>query len=165
MTLGSLWGSVPAKTTLWMRVGTAAVVCGLALGVPQVLDGARGLPLTDTSSDWLLMPSLALSLGGGYAVLFPGVRVGRGRVRVLRDWKHQPRCGKCLVAAAATITVLAVVLCLIAAGISARQASLSIFLFLGAYFALIGWTAALLGAAVTSRRPGPPDVLGSGTLP
>jgi hypothetical protein len=72
MTLGSLWQLLARETKGWMAGGTVSVAVGVALGVPAV----AGFLANGESELSLLLPSLAFSLGGGYAVLFPGIRVG-----------------------------------------------------------------------------------------
>ncbi len=70
-----------------MAGGTLAVLAGTALGLLSLtafVDSGRSEPLA-------LLPSMALSLGGGYAVLFPGISASRCNVRIHRNWRGHPR--------------------------------------------------------------------------
>lgn len=54
----------------------------------------------------------------GYAVLFPGISVNRGQLRVLRDWRQHARAGRVL-----WVLSLAVATCGLATCITAGMVS------------------------------------------
>ncbi len=156
MTLGSLWHLFARGTQIWLVAGSISVLAGVALGlVPaigfQPAGGGGEAPLE------LSLPSLFLSLGGGYAVLFPGIRVGRGKVRILRDWKLYPVSGRLLWILAHATAVIGLVACVLAAATHPSVPGLMVWLFMGPYLALTGWAAALLGMATNVRLMGAVD--------
>ena len=156
MTLGSLWHLFARGTQLWLVAGSISVLAGVAIGLAPAMGflpagGGGELPLE------LLLPSLFLSLGGGYAVLFPGIRVGRGKVRVLRDWKLYPVSVRLLWILAQATAVIGLVACVLAAATNPALPGLMIWLFMGPYLALTGWAAALLGMATNVRLIGAVD--------
>lgn len=149
MTLGSLWHLFARGTQIWLLAGSISVLAGVAIGLAPAIGfqpaGGGGAPLE------LLLPSLFLSLGGGYAVLFPGIRVGRGKVRILRDWKINPVSGRLLWILAHTTAAIGLVACVLAAATHPGLPGLMVWLFMGPYLALTGWAAALLGMATNVR--------------
>ena len=156
MTLGSLWHLLARGTQIWLVAGSISVLAGVAIGLAPAMGflpaGSGGeAPLE------LLLPSLFLSLGGGYAVLFPGIRVGRGRVRILRDWKLYPVSGRLLWIFAQATAVIGLVACVLAAATNPALPGLMVWLFMGPYLALTGWAAALLGMATNVRLMGAVD--------
>ena len=156
MTLGSLWHLFARGTQIWLVAGSISVLAGVTIGLAPAMGflpaGSGGeAPLQ------LLLPSLFLSLGGGYAVLFPGIRVGRGRVRILRDWKLYPVSGRLLWIFAQATAVIGLVACVLAAATNPALPGLMVWLFMGPYLALTGWAAALLGMATNVRLMGAVD--------
>ncbi|HEV8177666.1 MAG TPA: hypothetical protein VGP44_08265 [Gemmatimonadales bacterium] len=136
--------------------GTVSVLAGVAIGLAPAIDfqptGFGGeAPLE------LLLPSLFLSLGGGYAVLFPGIRVGRDKVHIVRDWKLYPVSGRLLWILAHATAVIGLVACVLAAATNLAVPGLLVWLFMGPYLALTGWAAALLGMAANVRLTGAVD--------
>jgi hypothetical protein len=148
MTLGSLWQLFARKTKGWMVGGTAAVLAGVALGFAPAL----GFPDGNDKNLELLLPSLFLSLGGGYAVLFPGVQAGGSDVHLLRDWKLLPRCGRFLWILSLAAGTLGLLGCILAAVTHAALPGALVWLFMGPYLALTGWAAGLVGVADKARR-------------
>lgn len=150
MTLGSLWQLIARETKGWMVGGTLAVLAGVAVGIAPAQgyagDGDAGLEL--------LLPSLFLCLGGGYAVLFPGVRVSRGTLRIVRDWKLYPLSGRVLWILAHVTAVTGLAVCLLVATTGPAVPGLLVWLFMGPYLALTGWAAALMGTAANIRLIG-----------
>ena len=158
MTLGSLWQLFERETKGWMVGGTVAVLAGVAIGLaPEIASGATGFPRGGHAGLELLLPSLFLSLGGGYAVLFPGLQVGRGRVRLVRDWKLSPLSGRLLWALSLATAVAGLAACILAGATDPAFAGLLVWLFMGPYLALAGWAAALLGMAANIRAIGAAD--------
>jgi hypothetical protein len=102
----------------------------------------------------LLLPSLAFSLGGGYAVLFPGIRVGHSTLHILRDWKQHPLSGKILWILSHGVAVTGLVACILAGGGDPTLPGLLVWLFMGPYLALTGWATAVLGVAANVRLAG-----------
>lgn len=157
MTLGSLWQLFARETKGWMVGGTASVLAGVAVGVPAV----TGFLANGESELSLLLPSLAFSLGGGYAVLFPGIRVGHGTLHILRDWKRHPLSGKVLWILSHSVAVTGLVACILAGGGDPTLPGLLVWLFMGPYLALAGWATAVLGMAanvrLTAAEPGRKD--------
>jgi hypothetical protein len=156
MTLGSLWQLFARGTQIWLVAGTVSVLAGVAVGLApaiglQPVGGGGGAPLE------LLLPSLFLSLGGGYAVLFPGIRVGRGKVRIVRDWKLYPVSVRLLWILAQATAAIGLVTCVLAAATNPALPGLMVWLFMGPYLALTGWAAALLGMATNVRLIGDVD--------
>ncbi|MDR7157428.1 hypothetical protein [Arthrobacter sp. BE255] len=147
MTLGSLWQLFARETKGWLVGGTVSVLIGVAVGVPAV----TGFLANGESELSLLLSSLAFSLGGGYAVLFPGIRVCRGTLHVLRDWKRHPLSGKALWILSHAVAVTGLVVCILAGGGNPSLPGLLVWLFMGPYLALTGWAAAVLGMAVNVR--------------
>jgi hypothetical protein len=147
MTLGSLWQLLARETKTWMAGGTLSVLVGVAAGLLAV----SGFLANGRSELWLLLSSLAFSLGGGYAVLFPGIRVSQGRLRIFRDWPHHPRSGQFLWLLSHAIAVVGIVTCILAGGISPSMPGLLVWLFMGPYLAVAGWASAVLGMAVNMR--------------
>ncbi len=155
MTLGSLWQLLARETKGWMVGGTVAVLAGVALGVGPALGYGGG---GDAGLEFLL-PSLFLSLGGGYAVLFPGVRVSRSTLHILRDWKLYPPGGRLLWILAHITAVVGLAVCILSATTSLGVPGLLVWLFTGPYLALTGWAAAIMGTAANIR------LIGSGEAP
>ena len=154
MTLGSLWQLFARGTQRWLVAGTVSVLAGVAIGLAPAIGlqpAEGGAPLE------LLLPSLFLSLGGGYAVLFPGIRVGRGEVRILRDWKLHPVSVRLLWILAQATAAIGLVACILAASTHPEVPGLMVWLFMGPYLALTGWAAALLGMASNVRLTGAVD--------
>jgi hypothetical protein len=149
MTLGSLWPLFARETKGWMAGGTAAVLAGVAMGLAPAL----GYPGGDAGLEALL-PSLFLSLGGGYAVLFPGVRVSRVTLHIVRDWKLYPLSGRLLWILAHVTAVTGLTVCIAAATTGLAVPGLLVWLFTGPYLALTGWAAALMGTAANIRLIG-----------
>lgn len=122
MTLGSLWHLFARGTQISLLAGSISVLAGVAIGLAPAIGfqpaGGGGAPLE------LLLPSLFLSLGGGYAVHFPGIRVGRGKVRILRDWKINPVSGRLLWILAHATAAIGLVACVLAGRLTLeRQAN------------------------------------------
>ncbi|VXB70073.1 conserved membrane hypothetical protein [Arthrobacter sp. 9AX] len=161
MTLGSLWQLPARETQGWMIGGTASVLLGVGLGVPAV----TGFLAHGESELSLLLPSLAFSLGGGYAVLFPGIRVNRSPLRVVRDWKHHPGGGKVLWVLSHAVAVAGLVACIIAGRANPALPGLLVWLFMGPYLALSGWAAAMLGMAAHVRAAQALECAGNGGRP
>jgi hypothetical protein len=129
--------------------GTAAVLAGVAIGLAPAL----GYPGGDEGLE-VLLPSLFLCLGGGYAVLFPGVRVSRVTLRIVRDWKLYPLSGRLLWILAHVTAVTGLAVCIAAATTGLAVPGLLVWLFTGPYLALTGWAAALMGTAANIRLIG-----------
>jgi len=155
MTLGSLWQLFARETKGWMVGGTVAVLAGVALGVGPAMGYAGG---GDTGLE-VLLPSLFLCLGGGYAVLFPGVRVSRITLHIVRDWKFYPPSSRMLWILAHVTAVTGLAICILAANTSLGVPGLLVWLFTGPYLVLTGWSAALMGTAANIR------LIGSGEAP
>jgi hypothetical protein len=154
MTLGSLWQLLARKTRRSMIGGTLCVLAGTGLGLFSLsafLGSGRSEPL-------LLLPSLTLSLGGGYAVLFPGIGVSRDGVRIHRDWGRHPRTGQVLWILSLAVAVAGLLTCIVAGTSSPLAPGLLVWLFMGLYLVLTGWSSALMGAAELLRQ-------GAGTQP
>jgi hypothetical protein len=147
MTLGSLWQLLARETKGWMAGGTVSVVVGVAVGIPAV----TGFLANGESELSLLLPSLAFSLGGGYAVLFPGIRVGHSALHILRDWKQHPLSGKVLWILSHGVAATGLVACILAGGGNPTLPGLLVWLFMGPYLALTGWATAVLGMAANVR--------------
>ncbi|HJV99072.1 MAG TPA: hypothetical protein VJ617_08260 [Arthrobacter sp.] len=134
--------------------GTVSVLVGVAVGLPAV----TGFRADGESELSLLLSSLAFSLGGGYAVLFPGIRVGQSTLHILRDWKHHPLSGKVLWILSHAVAVTGLAACILAGGGNPSLPGLLVWLFMGPYLALTGWATAVLGMAanvrVTDSEPG-----------
>lgn len=159
MTLGSLWQLFARGTQAWLVAGTVSVLAGVAIGLaPAIGFQPLGFPGGGGEAPLeLLLPSLFLSLGGGYAVLFPGIRVGRGKVRIVRDWKLYPVSGRLLWILAQATAVIGLVVCILAAATHPAAPGLMVWLFMGPYLALTGWAAAMLGMATNVRLIGAVD--------
>lgn len=164
MTLGSLWQFIARETKGWMVGGTVAVLAGVAIGLAPAMGypGGRfpvgvlpegGFPGQDANLE-ILLPSLFLSLGGGYAVLFPGVRVSRATLHIVRDWKLYPLSGRLLWILAHVTAVTGLAVCILAGATSPGVPGLLVWLFTGIYLALAGWAAALMGTAANIRLTG-----------
>lgn len=162
MTLGSLWQLFARKTRFWMVGGTAGVVAGTALGclsLTRFLGNGQSEPR-------LLLPSLALSLGGGYAVLFPALRVGCHDLRIHRGWRQHPMAGRVLWVLSLAVAAAGLATCIVAGISSPLAPGLLVWLFMGVYLALAGWSVALMGAAQSLRQapadapPGPVTAAG-----
>ena len=130
--------------------GTVAVLAGVAVGLVPALD----YPATGDTGLEVLLPSLFLCLGGGYAVLFPGVRVSHSTLRIVRDWKTYPRSGRLLWILAHVTAVTGLAVCILAAATGPGAPGVLVWMFTGAYLALSGWAAALMGTAVNIRLTG-----------
>ena len=153
MTLGSLWQLLARKTRTWMIGGTVCVLAGSAVGLLSLaafLDSGQSEPL-------LLLPSLTLSLGGGYAVLFPGIGVSPGGVRIHRDWRQHPRTGQVLWVLSLAVAVAGLVTCIVSGASNPMAPGLLVWLFMGIYLVLTGWASALMGAAEVLRQKEAPD--------
>ncbi|HYH77504.1 MAG TPA: hypothetical protein VD841_08420, partial [Arthrobacter sp.] len=124
-----------------------SVAIGVAMGVPAV----TGYLASGESELSVLLPSLAFSLGGGYAVLFPGIRVGHSTLRILRDWKQHPVSGKAMWILSHGVAVTGLVACILAGGGNPALPGLLVWLFMGPYLALAGWATAVLGMAANLR--------------
>ena len=149
MTLGSLWQLLALKSRWWMGGGTACVLAGAGLGLLQFSSF-----LADGHSDPLLqLPSLVLSLGGGYAVLFPGISVSCEGVRLYRDWRHHPPAAKVLWVLSLAVALGGLVACILAGLANPLLPGQLVWLFTGIYLALAGWSSALLGQAAVLRAP------------
>lgn len=151
MTLGSLWQLIALKTRRWMTGGSVSVLAGSALGLLQLsafLEDGRSDPL-------LLLPTLVLSLGGGYAVLFPGISVSSPGVRLYRDWRHHPRAGKVLWILSLAVAVGGLAACIISGLANPFLPGQLVWLFMGTYLALAGWSSALMGQAAVLRDGSP----------
>jgi hypothetical protein len=141
MTLGSLWQLLDLRTKRWMVGGTVSVLAGTGAGLvslPAVLASGRSDPL-------LLLPSLGLSLGGGYAVLFPGISVNRNGPPIFRDWRRHPRAGKALWVLSLAIAAGGLVTCIVAGLANPLAPGLLVWLFMGLYLASAGWASAMMG--------------------
>ena len=139
--------------------GTLGVLGGTALGLISLsafLSAGRTNPL-------LLLPSLALSLGGGYAVLFPAIAVSRNGVRICRDWRQHPRAARLLWILSLGVAGAGLAICIAAGAANPQAPGLLVWLFMGIYLALTGWASALMGAA-EGLRQGAPDA-GRATAP
>ena len=163
MTLGSLWQLLALKTRWWMAGGTVCVLAGSCLGLLQFstfLGDGRSDPL-------LLLPSLVLSLGGGYAVLFPGISVSRQGVRLYRDWRHHPPAAKVLWVLSLAVALGGLVACILSGLANPLLPGQLVWLFTGIYLVLAGWSSALLGQAAVLRAaaPGPAGVPAGATAP
>jgi hypothetical protein len=155
MTLGSLWQLFERETKGWMVGGTVAVLAGVAVGLAP----AMGYPGYGDAALEVLLPSLFLCLGGGYAVLFPGVRVSRITLHVVRDWKLYPPSGRVLWILAHVTAVTGLAVCILTATTSPGVPGLLVWLFTGPYLALTGWAAALMGTAANIRLIGSEESL------
>ncbi len=155
MTLGSLWQLLDLRTKRWMAGGTVSVLAGTGLGLASlsaVLGSGRSDPL-------LLLPPLALSLGGGYAVLFPGISVNRNGLHIFRDWRRHPPFGKALWILSLAIAAGGLVTCVVAGLANPLAPGLLVWLFMGLYLASAGWASAMMGVgyAVTGALNAEPD--------
>lgn len=147
MTLGSLWQLFARGTKGWMVGGTVSVLLGVAIGLAAVSAFLAG----GQAELGLLLPSLVFALGGGYAVLFPGIRVSRSRVYIHRDWKRHPLSGRLLWCISLAVAVIGLVVCILAGGANPSLPGLLVWLFMGPYLALAGWASAVLGMAANVR--------------
>lgn len=141
MTLGSLWQLLDAKTKRWMAAGTVSVLAGTGQGLVSwsaFLENGRSDPL-------LLLPSLALSLGGGYAVLFPGISVNRNGMHLFRNWHRHAWAGKVLWVLSLAIAAGGLVTCVVAGIANPLAPGLLVWLFMGLYLASAGWASAMMG--------------------
>lgn len=147
MTLGSLWQLLDLRTKRWMTGGTVSVLAGTGLGLASLsafLASGRSDPL-------LLLPPLALSLGGGYAVLFPGISVNRNGLHIIRDWHQHSRSGKVLWVLSLAIAAGGLGTCVIAAIANPLAPGLLVWLFMGLYLASAGWASAMMGLGNASK--------------
>jgi hypothetical protein len=156
MTLGSLWLLFARETQWWLVGGTVSVLAGVAIGLAPAI-GLQPAGGDGEASLEFLLPSLFLSLGGGYAVLFPGMRVGRGKVHIVRDWKLYPVSVRLVWILAQAAAAIGLVACIPAATTHPAVPGLMVWLFMGPYLALTGWAAALLGMAMNVRLIGTVD--------
>ncbi len=141
MTLGSLWQLLDSRTKRWMAGGTVSVLAGTGVGLVSLsalVESGRSDPL-------LLLPSLGLSLGGGYAVLFPGISVHRNGLQVIRGWHRHPRAGKALWLLSLAIAAGGLATCVVAGTANPLAPGLLVWLFMGLYLATAGWAAAVMG--------------------
>ena len=141
MTLGSLWQLLDLRTKRWMVCGTLSVLAGTGLGVASL----PGFVESGSSDPLLLLPSLALCLGGGYAVLFPAISVSRNGLRVFRDWRRHPRSGKVLWVLSIAIAAGGLATCMVAGTANPLAPGLLVWLFMGLYLASAGWASAVMG--------------------
>lgn len=135
------------ETKQWMVGGTVSVLVGVAMGVAAV----SAFPVDGKSDLGLVLPSLGFALGGGYAVLFPGIRVSRQRLHIYRDWRHHPLSGRLLWILSLAISVIGLVTCILAGATNPSMPGLLVWLFMGPYLALTGWASAVLGMAANVR--------------
>ncbi|MGO4186172.1 hypothetical protein [Pseudarthrobacter sp. TAF60_1] len=170
MTLGSLWQLFERATKQWMLGGTAAVLAGVTIGLGPTLgfgeagfteaglstSGVPGGGFPGQPSMELLMASLFLSLGGGYAVLFPGLRAG-GDVHLLRDWKISPLSGRLFWALSFGTATAGLMACVLSATTHSAVPVAFVWLFMGPFLALNGWAAAVMGTAAAVRLADPSD--------
>jgi hypothetical protein len=148
MTLGSLWQLLAPKTRRWMAGGTVCVLAGTGLGLSSLSTFLRD----GQSGPLLLLPSLALSLGGGYAVLFPGIGTSGNGIRIFRDWRNHPRAGRILWILSLATAAAGLATCIVAGAANPLAPGLLVWLFMGLYLSLAGWASALMGAAAASRQ-------------
>jgi hypothetical protein len=141
MTLGSLWQLLDSKTKQWMLGGTVSVLAGAGLGVASL----PGFVESGSSDPLLLLPSLALCLGGGYAVLFPAISASRNGLRVFRDWRRHPRAGRILWVLSLAIAAGGLATCVVAGTMNPLAPGLLVWLFMGLYLASAGWASAVMG--------------------
>ncbi|WP_163161820.1 hypothetical protein [Arthrobacter sp. Alg241-R88] len=141
MTLGSLWQLLDSKTKQWMLGGTVSVLAGTGLGVVTL----PGFVESGSSDPLLLLPSLALCLGGGYAVLFPAISASRNGLRVFRDWRRHPRAGRILWVLSLAIAAGGLATCVVAGTMNPLAPGLLVWLFMGLYLASAGWASAVMG--------------------
>lgn len=135
------------ETKQWMVGGTVSVLVGVAIGVAAVF----AFPADGKSDLGLVLPSLGFALGGGYAVLFPGIRVSRQRLHIYRDWRHHPLSGRLLWILSLATSVIGLVTCILAGTTNPSMPGLLVWLFMGPYLALTGWASAVLGMAANVR--------------
>lgn len=131
-----------------MAGGTLCVLAGTGVGLASLtafLHDGRSEPL-------LLLPSLALSLGGGYAVLFPGIETSGDGVRILRDWRRHPLTGRILWILSLATVAAGLATCIVAGAARPLAPGLLVWLFMGLYLALAGWASALMGASAAQRQ-------------
>lgn len=153
MTLGSLWQLFARETQVWLAGGTIAVLAGVAIGIGPAMGSQTWGGPADAGLE-LLLPSLFLCLGGGYAALFPGVRVSRVTLHIVRDWKFYPLSGRLFWILAHVTAVTGLAVCIAAATTGMAVPGLLVWLFTGPYLALAGWAAALMGTAANIRLIG-----------
>ncbi|WP_461172101.1 hypothetical protein M1D93_13965 [Arthrobacter sp. Z1-9] len=163
MTLGSLWQLLDPNTKRWMVGGTLSVLAGTGLGVATL----PGFVERGSSDPLLLLPSLVLCLGGGYAVLFPAISVGRPGLRVFRDWRCHPRAGKVLWVLSLAIAVCGLATCVVAGTANPLAPGLLVWLFMGLYLASAGWASAVmgLGTEVAGESSGEAPAEAAATVP
>ncbi|WP_411373953.1 hypothetical protein ACLH0K_12840 [Arthrobacter sp. MPF02] len=131
-----------------MAGGTLSVLAGTALGL-----GSLSAFLRDGQSEPLrLLPSLVMSLGGGYAVLFPAIGISPGGVRIHRNWRRHPRLARVLWMLSLAVAVTGLATCIAAGAANPTAPGLLVWLFMGLYLALAGWASALMGAAELRRQ-------------
>lgn len=148
MTLGSLWQLLAPKTRRWMAGGTISVLAGTGLGLASL----SGFLHDGQSEPLLLLPSLALSLGGGYAVLFPGIGTSGNGVRILRNWRKHPLTGRILWILSVATAAAGLATCIVAGTANPLAPGLLVWLFMGLYLALAGWASAVMGTAAAQRQ-------------
>ncbi|CAN7476846.1 hypothetical protein [Arthrobacter sp. LjRoot14] len=158
MTLGSLLKQLDRGRTSWMVVASLAVLAGTASMIGALLSQATGKDAE---------PYLAggvLGLAGGYAVAtLGGVAANRlgTRVRLLRDWRRQPRVVQVLTGLT-TLGALASVAAMLMAFTGAlgplRPTSLASAAFYPA-IAASGWAHALAAAGAAQRDASPVEPL------
>ena len=147
MTLGSLWQLLARGTKGWMAGGTLSVLIGVAAGLLAVY----GFLADGKSELWLLLASLVFSLGGGYAVLFPGISVSRSRLQVFRGWRGHPPAGRFLWILSTATAIIGIVTCILSGRTSPSMPGLLVWLFMGPYLAFVGWASAVMGVAANVR--------------
>lgn len=148
MTLGSLSQLLAPKTRRWMAGGTLCVLAGTGLGLASLtafLHDGQSEPL-------LLLPSLALSLGGGYSVLFPGIGTSGNEVRIFRDWRKHPLTGRILWILSLATAAAGLATCIVSGAVNPLPPGLLVWLFMGLYLTLAGWASALMGACAGQRQ-------------
>lgn len=146
MTLGSLLKLMDRRRTAWMLLASLAVLVGTASMVGALLSEATG-----KDAEPYLTGGIA-GLAGGYAVSAMGGRAvnsTEGEVRLLRDWRRQPRAVQVLVGLTglgALASAAAMLLAFTGALGPLRPTSLASALFYPT-MAASGWATALAAAA------------------
>ena len=161
MTLGSLWLLLARRTRLWMAGGTLAVLAGTTLGLLSLASFVD----SGTSEPLALLPSMALSLGGGYAVLFPGISASRCNVRIHRNWRGHPRTGRFLWILSLAVAVAGLGTCVAAGTVNPLAPGVLVWMFMGVYLALAGWATAIIGASAAARQDQPEPLRAGARVP
>lgn len=156
MTVGSLLKGLDRGRTRWMILATLAVAAGTAAMVGALLTQASGRD----AEPYLAVGTLGLA--GGYAVSALGGRAAigaEGRVRLLHDWRLQPRAVQVLVGLTvlgALISGTAMLLAFTGALGPLRPTSLASALFYPT-MAASGWANALAASASELRAAAPAE--------